>query len=286
MQRRQFLLAGAALTAAANVRAQARTVALVLGGGGCRGYAHVGVLRVLERHGFRPDLVVGSSVGALVGALYAAGRSSAEIERCADGMSSAMLRGWTLPGLGLFSGSAIRRFVARHAGPGTIESLPTRFAAVATDLGDGSVRVFDRGDLAQAVQASASAPGLVEPVRLDGRAYVDGNLCSPVPVDIARGLGATHVVAVDVTFPPEQADVQGPLDALYQGFSILTRRLALDEGRRADLLVEPQIAPYNDMQPETLKSIVAAGERAANDALPALAGPFGRRRSSHVKANV
>jgi NTE family protein len=278
MKRRQFLAGAAALAAAPRTRAQARPgpVALVLGGGGCRGYGHIGVLRVLEKQGFKPDLVVGSSVGALVGAFYAAGMSADEIERYGDRMTPNMLRGWIFPRLGFFSGSGIRSFVSEHIGEKAIESLPTRFAAIATDLLSGSIKVLDRGDLGLAVQASASAPGLLEPVRLDGRPYVDGNLSAPVPVDAARRLGATRVVAVDVTFPPEQADLNDPFDALYQGFSILTRKLAEEERSRADVLLLPPIPEHNDMKASTLKSIVAAGERAATDALPALTRLFAR----------
>ncbi len=278
MKRRQFILAGAALAAAARGQAQprAREVALVLGGGGCRGYGHIGVLRVLDRHGLKPDLIVGSSVGALVGALYAAGKTAAEIERYGDRMNPNMLRGWIFPNLGFFSGRGIRSFISRHVGSRSIESLPVRFAAVATDLLSGEARILDRGDLGFAVQASSSAPGLLEPVTLEGRPYVDGNLAAPVPVDAARKLGAGRVVAVDVTFPPEQADLKDPFDVLYQGFSILTRKLAKEERERADLIIDPPIPEHHDMEPATLKSIIATGERAATAALPALARLFAR----------
>jgi NTE family protein len=278
MKRRRFLLGSAALAAMGHARAQPRpgSVALVLGGGGCRGYGHIGVLRVLEKHGLRPDLVVGSSVGALVGALYAAGKSAAEIERYGERMSPNMLRDWIFPNLGLFSGSGIRRFIAQRVGSRAIESLPVRFAALATDLLSGEAKILQRGDLGLAVQASSSAPGLLEPVMLEGRPHVDGNLAAPVPVDAARQLGAARVVAVDVTFPPEQADLNDPFDALYQGFSILTRKLAKEERARADLVIDPPIPEHHDMKPATLKSIIAAGERAANDALPALARLFTR----------
>jgi len=278
MKRRQFVLAAAALATAARATARARpgTVALVLGGGGCRGYGHIGVLRVLERQGFKPDLVVGSSVGALVGAFYAAGKSADEIEGYGDKMTPNMLRGWIFPGLGLFSGDGIRRFVSRNLGQTSIELLPMRFAAIATDLLSGEMKIFERGNLGLAVQASASAPGLLEPVRLGGRPYVDGNLSAPVPVDAARRLGADRVVAVDVTFPPEHADLNDAFDALYQGFSILTRRIAEEERGRADVVLVPPIPEHHDMKPATLKAIVDAGERAAQDALPALRKVFDR----------
>jgi len=274
MQRRAFIAGAAALAASPCLPSAPGGVALVLGGGGCRGYGHIGVLRGLEKHGLKPGLVVGASVGALVGALYASGMGAAQLEQVGAGASHNMLRGWIFPKLGVFGGDRIRRFVARHAGERSIESLPIRFAAVATDLRSGKTRVFDRGDLGLAVQASASAPGLLEPVKIAGGLYAEAALSAPVPVDAARALGGARVLAIDVTFPPEQADLDDPIDALYQGFSILTRRLALEERARADLFLEPPIPVHSDMKPATLKAVTAAGERAVDAALPELQALF------------
>ena len=250
--------------------ARSARVALVLGGGGCRGHGHIGVLRVLEKNGLKPDLVVGSSAGSLVGALYAAGMRAEQIERYGRQLGANLLRDWIFPKLGLFGGDAIRRFVVDRVGALTIESLPMRFAAVATDLRTGEPVVFDRGDLGVAVQASASIPGLLEPVRIGEHLYVDGNLSAPLPVEAAWRLGARRVIAVDVTFPPTQADLGDPFDVLYQSFSILTRKLALEERVRADLVIEPRLPEHNSMDPATLKMLVDAGERAALEALPEL----------------
>ena len=290
MKRRAFvaLAAGAAFSAAPGRNAVAAhgtsllpgarpaRVALVLGGGGCRGHGHIGVIRVLEKNSLKPDLVVGSSVGSLVGALYAAGMTSDQIERYGQRLGSNLLRDWTFPKLGLFGGDAIRRFVVERVGPRRVESLPIRFAAVATDLRTGEMAVLDRGDLGLAVQASASIPGLLEPVRIGEHLYVDGNLSVPLPVEAARRLGARRVIAVDVTFPPAQADLGDPFDVLYQSFSILTRKLALEERDRADLVIEPRLPEYNSMDAATLKMLVEAGERAALEALPGLRALFAR----------
>jgi len=171
MNRRRFLSLAAGAALAGSVRARhargaTARVALVLGGGGCRGYGHIGVLRVVERSGLKPDLVVGSSAGSLVGAFYASGMSAAEIERYGERLSPNLLRDWIFPKLGLFGGEGIRRFVVARVGERMIESLPVRFAAVATDLRTGELAILDRGDLGRAVQASSSAPGLLEPVRI------------------------------------------------------------------------------------------------------------------------
>ena len=181
-----------------------------------------------------------------------------------------LLRDWIFPKLGLFGGDAIRRFVVDRVGALKIEAMQTRFAAVATDLRSGELKIFDRGDLGLAVQASSSVPGLIEPVHIGGRLYVDGNLAGTVPVRAARRLGANHVIAVDVSFPPEQADFSDPYDALYQAFSILTRRLALEERATADLPIAPELPEHNEMGPATLKALVAAGERSALEAMPKL----------------
>ena len=257
-------------TGASRAEAAPARIALVLGGGGCRGHGHIGVIRALENSGLKPDLVVGSSAGSLVGALYAAGMTADQIERYGQQLTSNLLRNWIFPKLGLFGGDAIRRFVVERVGPLRIESMPTRFAAVATDLRSGEIAIFDRGDLGLAVQASSSIPGLIEPVRVGERLYVDGNLAGPVPVRAARRLGARHVIAVDVSFPPEQADLDDPYDALYQAFSILTRRLALEELATADVAISPQLPKHNDMGRVTLKALVEAGERSALAALPKL----------------
>ena len=277
MKRRDLLALAAGMTVSAtigrgmsNALAAPPRVALVLGGGGCRAHSHIGVLRVLEKHGLKPDLVVGTSAGSLVGGLYAAGVTADQLERYGQQLESRRLRDWVFPDLGLFGGDAIRRFVVERVGSLKIEGLPMRFAAVATDLKSGALEVLDRGDLGLAVQASSSIPGLIEPVRIGNRLFVDGSLAAPVPVGAARRLGAEHVIAVDVSFPPEQAGLEGPFDALYQAFSILTRRLALEERATADLVIAPRVPEHNDMKPETLKALVASGERAALEALPRL----------------
>jgi NTE family protein len=277
MERRRFLsltagmMVGSALGADRSpALAGPAQFALVLGGGGCRAHSHIGVIRVLEQNGLKPGLIVGTSAGSLVGGLCAAGIDADGLERYGRELGSHVLRDWAIPKLGLFGGDAIRRFVVERVGAIRIETMRTRFAAVATDLHSGALKVFDRGDLGLAVQASSSVPGFLEPVRVANRLFVDGSLASPVPVGVARRMGAKKVIAVDVTFPPEDAELNGIYDALYQGFSILTRKLALEERATADLLIAPLLPVHSDMEPATIKRLVAAGEKAAREALPGL----------------
>ncbi len=181
--------------------APAPALALVLSSGGLRGFAHLGVLKALEAHGVRPDLVVGTSVGALAGALYASGIDGAALERIVADEDFRLGAGWFGPPLGRAS-LDVHGFVAAHLQRQRIEQFPIGFAAVATDLQRGCLEVFNRGGAAAAVQASSALPGVFEPPRIGGRPYADGGLASPVPMRVARALGAQRVIAVDVTYPP------------------------------------------------------------------------------------
>jgi NTE family protein len=181
--------------------APAPALALVLSSGGLRGFAHLGVLKALEAHGVRPDLVVGTSVGALAGALYASGIDGAALERIVADEDFRLGAGWFGPPLGRAS-LDVHGFVAAHLQRQRIEQFPIGFAAVATDLQRGCLEVFNRGGAAAAVQALSALPGVFEPPRIGGRPYADGGLASPVPMRVARALGAQRVIAVDVTYPP------------------------------------------------------------------------------------
>jgi NTE family protein len=213
---------------------------------------------------------VGSSAGALVGALYAAGIPPDRMAGLGERLSANLFRDWIFPRLGFFGGKAIADFVENQLGRRRIEDLPVRFAAIATDLRNGDMVVLDQGDAGIAVQASGSVPGLLEPVRHGRRLCVDGNLSAPVPVKAARALGATRVVAVDVTFPPAEAMLEDPVDVLYQGFSILTRRLALEERAGADVVIEPVIPECRGMSERVIREHIRAGEVAATGAVPVL----------------
>lgn len=263
-----------------------RPVALVLSGGSARGFAHVGVIKVLEENGIRPDIIVGSSAGSIVGALYASGLNAHEVDSALAQMEISLLgdlvwpRFGVLPGeLGLLSGEAMRRFVSERLKSQLIQEFPIRFAAVATDLDSGTTRAFNSGDAAVAVKASTAVPGLMSPVRIGGRMYADGQVASPVPVPVARDLGAEVVIAVDVIYPPGDSSMTNPLSVLFQAFLISTYRLREAQLQGADVVIAPRIERTTGQYGTSArKQLVEAGELAAREALPQIRAALRRVR--------
>ena len=209
-------------------------IGLALGGGAARGFAHIGVIQVLEEAGIRPDLVVGTSAGSLVAALYAAGRSGTELGALAQSMDEGAITDWAFPGRGLIRGEALARYVREQTGQRPIEQMKMPLGIVATDLDSGSPILFQRGDTGAAVRASSAVPAVFQPVRIGAREYVDGGLVSPVPVRFARQMGADLVLAVDISTPPDGAPTGDPFKMLLQTFSIMGKSINHFELRDAD----------------------------------------------------
>ena len=264
----------------AQARGATPRVALVLSGGAARAFAHLGVLRVLEREGLRPDLVVGSSAGAMVGALYASGKPVREIEALAARLDlptlididplKSLLGGF---GLGVAAGHRLEAFL-RESIDVPLQFLPTRFVAVATDLNTGEPVLLNHGDTPRALRASSAVPGLYEPVRVGERVLGDGQIVSPLPVGAARMLGARVVVAVDVVYPPHNASLTSPVSVLFQTVTISTYRHLLREREQADLTIVPVIPLMRDLALSDREWLIAAGEAAAEKVLPALRAVF------------
>ena len=175
--------------------------AIALGGGAARGWAHIGILRALADAGLRPDIVVGTSIGAIVGGHYAADRLD-ELEDFARSLTRRRVFGYldlSVAGSGLIAGQRLFDRFDRHLKGHAIEDLETRFVAIATDLASGHEIWLRRGSVIDAVRASSAIPGIVRPVRLNGRWLIDGCLVNPVPVSVCRAFGARTVVAVNLT---------------------------------------------------------------------------------------
>lgn len=256
-------------------------VALVLGGGAAKGFAHIGVIKVLEAQGIVPDIVVGTSAGAVVGSMYAAGKNGFELQSLAISLDESQVSDWSLPDRGVFKGEALATFINKAAGNVTLERLPKKFGAVATDLATGDPIVFRTGDTGMAVRASASVPGVFQPVAIRGREYVDGGLVSPVPVRFAREMGATFVIAVDISNRPTNGRTKSSFEVLMQTFAIMGQALNRHELPQADIVIRPDISQLASTDFKTRHQAVLEGEKAATQALPALKAKlaaFGERR--------
>ncbi len=237
-------------------------IALVLGGGAARGFAHVGVIKALEARGISPDLIVGTSAGAVVGALYAGGMNGIELNRLALKMDEAALSDWALPSRGLLKGEGLQTYINRTLNNRPIEKLNRKFAATATDLQSGQLVVFERGNTGQAVRASSSVPGVFQPVKIGEREYVDGGLVSPVPVKVARRLGADVVIAVDISTRPDHADTSGLVAVLLQTFSIMGATIGSYEEKDADIVIRPDLPGMRSGDFESRNAAILAGEQA------------------------
>jgi NTE family protein len=239
-------------------------LALALGGGAARGFSHIGVIEVLEGLGVRPEWVVGTSAGSLVGALYASGMSIAELKKQALALDEAELGDWTITGRGPLKGEAIERLVNRLVGNKVMEAFPIKFAAVATDLFNGKPIYFTRGNTGQAVRASSSVPGVFEPVSIRGRDYVDGGLVSPIPVSAARALGAKKVIAVDISAKPKFQSTDSMPQMFLQTFAIMGQQMGATELARADVVIVPEVGDLSAGDFSQRARSIEEGSRAAN----------------------
>ena len=243
---------------------------LALGGGAARGFAHIGVIQVLEESGIKAQCVAGTSAGSLVAALYASGLNGTELAKLALRMDESAITDWSFPGRGVIRGEALARYVRQQTQGKLIEQLPMPLGIVATDLDSGQGVLFRRGDLGQAVRASSAVPAVFQPVRIGNREYVDGGLVSPVPVRYAREMGAELVVAVDISTPPEGQPTSDPFSLLLQTFSIMGKSINQFELREADVVLRPALAGVGSADFTARQRAIQAGRQAALGQLAAI----------------
>ena len=245
---------------------------LALGGGAARGFAHIGVIQVLEENGIKPDMVVGTSAGSVVAAFYASGKTGAQLQWLADSMDESQLTDWTVPFMsrGMLRGEALGRYINTQLNGAKIEDLKIPLGIVATDLQTGDGILFRRGDIATAVRASSAVPSVFEPVRIGNKDYVDGGLVSPVPVRYARQMGADIVIAVDISSRPEDAKTTDMLKVLLQTFSIMGKSISQLEMAQAEVVVRPAMSDVGSTEFAARKKSIEAGRAAMKLALPAL----------------
>ncbi len=241
---------------------------LALGGGAARGFAHIGVLQVLEEQGIKPDLIVGTSAGSVVATLYAAGKSPTELGTMAMTLDESSITDWIFPGRSLLKGEALAKFVRTSTAGKTIEGMRLPLGIVATDLANGQPILFRRGDPGVAVRASSAVPAVFEPVKIGGREYIDGGAVSPVPVRFAKQMGAELVIAVDISTIPEGQPTKGAVDILMQTFNIMGHAISQLEMEDADVVIRPKLEGVGSTDFGARRLAILAGREAALMALP------------------
>jgi len=256
----------------ASVRIPDRAVvALVLGGGAARGFAHVGVLKVLEDNHIPVDIVVGTSAGSVVGALYAGGVRGESLVSAAEQLELGNLTDWVFPDRGVIKGEKLQIYVNDLLNDTPIEKLPIRFVAVATDLLNGQLVAFNQGNTGMAVRASSAIPGLVQPVNIAGRDYVDGGIVSQVPVIVAKKMGANVVIAVDVSqVLLNQSELNSTLAVMLQSNLIMSHKMTAREINQAHVIIRPVINGIKMNDFDLRDQALMAGEKATQAVLPTI----------------
>jgi NTE family protein len=243
-------------------------IGLALGGGAARGFAHIGVIKALEAQGIVPDIVVGTSAGSVVGAMYAAGNNASTLQKMAYEMDEAAISDWALPlfgkSSGVLKGEALQNYVNKAVQHKAIEKLKIPFGAVASDLKTGQPILFQRGNTGMAVRASSAVPGVFQPVVIGGHTYVDGGLVAPVPVRFAREMGAEFIIAVNISTQTEAQAAQSSLEVIMQTFSIMGQRINQLELRDADIVIQPPLGKMGSAEFSNRTVAMQAGERATN----------------------
>ncbi|OJX35180.1 MAG: Patatin [Burkholderiales bacterium 68-12] len=259
-------------------------IGIALGGGAAKGFAHIGVIKMLEANGFAPAVVAGTSAGSVVGALYASGMNAFELQDKAVALDEARIRDLQFSSGGLVLGQKLEDYVNEQVHRKPLEQLAKPFVAVATRLEDGERTVFARGNTGQAVRASSSVPGVFQPVTIGKYHFVDGGIVSPVPVDAARQLGADVVVAVDISSKARGQAPSHMLGALNQSIAIMGQKLGQAELARADVIIRPQVLDMGPADFTQRASAIVEGEKAALAAMPQLRERVARLQAERAQA--
>ena len=243
-------------------------IALALGGGGAKGFAHIGVIKVLESHGIKAKIVTGTSAGSFVGSLYASGKTPYQLQEIALKLEESDIRDLTLNKQGFLVGQKLQDYVNRQVANVPMEKFPKRFAAVATELGTGKKVDFIKGNAGQAVRASCSIPNVFIPATIGGKQYVDGGLVSPIPVETAKNMGADLVIAVDISARPKADKGMNIWGLLDQTLNIMGQQSINYELKLADIIIKPEVGHLGVLDLKARHESILAGERAAQAQVP------------------
>lgn len=243
-------------------------VGLALGSGGLRGLAHVGVLKVLERENIPIDYIAGCSIGSMIGALYCAGHSPDTIIKLAKHLKPRYWLDFVIPKLGIVSGDKVLTTIRLLTQQKSFAELNTPLAIVATEINHGREIVFTEGDVAEAVRASTSVPGVFVPHKIDEMLLVDGAVLNPTPIDVVRSMGADMVIAVDLAHAGVVCNITNVFDVIIQAIDIMERELLKHRRKNCDILIQPDIAHISPSSFDAIDECVKLGEEATEQVLP------------------
>lgn len=252
--------------------AEPAKIAVVLGAGASRGFAHIGVLKVLEANRIPVHMIIGTSAGSFVGSLYAYGFDALQLQTMALSIQKGDIIDITVPDNGFIKGDKLEEYINRTLKNTTIEKLRIPFYAVAASIPDGKEIIFGMGNTGKAVRASCSIPGVFRPAKISDKMYVDGGVVSPVAVDAARRYGADVVIAVDISADLDIKTPVGTIETILQSVNIMYSRLAAAQLARADVVVRPKVGHIGSSEFEKRHEAVLEGEKAALEALPQIQG--------------
>lgn len=240
-----------------------REVTLVLGGGSARGMAHIGILKVLKREDIPVDRIVGTSMGALIGAAYSVGDSLENMERKACKFSANKLLDPTIPRMGLLAGDKLEKIIKTLIDDKKFSDCKIPFTAVMTDIQNGEEVIYQKGELSKIVRASCSWPGIFNPVEIDGRLLCYGGIKNSVPTKIARALGADYIIAVDVGFCVKEGKIANIFQMILQSFQIMGEELNKYQSNEADVVIKVDLGNIDQVSFERAGEAIDKGEAAA-----------------------
>jgi len=243
-------------------------IAVVLGAGASRGFAHIGVLKVLESNKIPVHMIVGTSAGSFVGSLYAYGYNAFQLQELSFSLERSDIIDFGIPDKGFIKGDALEEFINKKTKNTLIENLKIPFYAVAADIQSGEEAIFSSGNTGNAVRASCSIPGIFRPVKIGDRMYADGGIVSPVAVDAAKQLGADIVIAVDISYDVDNTRPEGTIDMILKAVTIMHSKIASIQLARADVVIRPKVGYIGSSDFTKRHEAVLEGEKAATEALP------------------
>ena len=243
-------------------------IALVLGAGALKGFAHIGVLKILESNKIPIHMIVGTSVGSAVGSLYASGLNAFDLQKLSFAIEQKDIIDLVIPENGFIKGEKLEEFINRAVKHTPMEKLKIPFYAIATEIRSGQETVLGRGNTGQAVRASCSIPGVFRPVKVGDRIYVDGGVVSPVAVEAARRFGADVVIAVDVSASAERTSPGNTIETILQAINIMYSKLATTQLAKADVVIRPKVGHIDSGDFSKKHEAVLEGEKATLEVLP------------------